>query len=67
MAKELKGRGMISPSDLDLMTITDSPREAVSLVTRAFQKQYGSPANPGRNVRRKPHSKAVHRARSARR
>jgi len=42
MIKELKGRGMISPNDLDLITITDSPKEAVALMKRSFRKQHGA-------------------------
>jgi uncharacterized protein (TIGR00730 family) len=51
MVKELKGRGTISAGDLDLITITDSPVEAVSLIAQSFRKQYGS--WNGRTHRRK--------------
>jgi uncharacterized protein (TIGR00730 family) len=67
MDKELKGRGMISPKDLDLITMTDSPREAVALITRGFQKQYGSLSRNARKNGRTPHGKAVHRARASQR
>lgn len=67
MVKELKGRGMISPKDLDLITMTDSPAEAVGLVTRAFRKQYGSLSRPARKNGRTPHGKAAHRARASQR
>jgi uncharacterized protein (TIGR00730 family) len=67
MVKELKGRGMIGANDLDLIKMTDSPAEAVAMITRSFQKQYGSLNNLKRNGGRKSHGKAAHRARASQR
>jgi hypothetical protein len=37
--KELLGRCSISPDDLDLMTVTDDPIEAVAMVVGAFERR----------------------------
>jgi uncharacterized protein (TIGR00730 family) len=38
-SKELLGRGTISPEDIDLMTVTDDPDEAVQLVVAAYERR----------------------------
>ena len=40
--KELLGHRMISPDDLELMTVTDDPEEAVRIVVAAYERRVGS-------------------------
>ena len=40
--KELLGHRMISPDDLELMTVTDDPDEAVRIVVAAYERRVGS-------------------------
>jgi predicted Rossmann-fold nucleotide-binding protein len=35
----VQGEGKISPGDVDLMLLTDDPREAVDAITRAYAAQ----------------------------
>jgi uncharacterized protein (TIGR00730 family) len=67
MEKELKGRGTISAHDLDLITVTDSPADAVALITRSFRKRYGSLNGKARRRKLSSGGKAAYRARSAQR
>ena len=41
-AKELLGHGTISAEDLDLMTVTDDPDEAVRIVVAAYEQRVGA-------------------------
>jgi uncharacterized protein (TIGR00730 family) len=41
-SKEILGHGMISPGDLELMTVTDDQDEAVHIVLAAYDRRVGS-------------------------
>ena len=41
------GEGKISPGDVDLLIVTDDPREAVDAVVRAYRAQPGNDGPPG--------------------
>jgi hypothetical protein len=38
-SKEILAQGMIAPTDLKLMTVTDDPNEAVRLVVAAYEQR----------------------------
>jgi predicted Rossmann-fold nucleotide-binding protein len=46
---KLLGEGMISPEDLDLMQVTDDPKEVVEIVLKAGRRRAG--ARPERAIR----------------
>jgi uncharacterized protein (TIGR00730 family) len=54
----LVAEGKISPDDLDLLVVTDSPEEAVSIVTECYErhcaKLAGAPASVGARTGRQP-------------
>jgi uncharacterized protein (TIGR00730 family) len=60
MVEQLEGRDHISKSDLDLITITDSPEEVVLLMKRHMQRN--SPPARGKNSLRQTPRKVSRRA-----